>query len=254
MLPDPAELTLRPLRAPRRLTLAEQVTRDLTARMEGGELRPGDQLPTERELMARYGVSRTVIREAMSSLRAAGRLATQQGRGAFVLEPAPQLSAYRLDPSEAGAAADVLKLMEIRIALESEAASLAAQRRDEAGLAELTRIVSEFEASIEDPEQSAVHDQAFHLCVARLSGNAYFGSLLGGLSSRLLPRARIDLFKEDAAAKLAYLRLLQVEHANILDAIRRADAEGARAAMRLHLTNSRERLRAALDRLGGAAP
>jgi DNA-binding FadR family transcriptional regulator len=73
------------------------------------------------------------------------------------------------------------------------------------------------------------------------------------MGSGLLPRARIDLFKEDAAAKLAYLRVLQVEHANILDAIRRADAEGARAAMRLHLTHSRERLRVALERLDGGS-
>jgi GntR family transcriptional repressor for pyruvate dehydrogenase complex len=201
--------------------------------------------------MARYGVSRTVVREAMSSLRAAGRLATQQGRGAFVLEPPPRLSAYRLHPSEASVAGDMLALMEIRIALEAEAASLAAQRRDAAGLAALARIAGDFEASIEDPARSALHDRDFHLCVAALSGNAYFGSLLGGLGPGLLPRARIDLFKEDEAAKLAYLRVLQVEHFNILDAIRRADAEGARAAMRLHLTHSRERLRAALERLDG---
>lgn len=250
---DPTGLSLHLLRDPRRLSLSEQVTRDLDARITQGELRPGDRLPTERELMARYGVSRTVVREAMSSLRAAGRLATQQGRGAFVLEqPAPGTLAYRLHPSEADAAGDMLALMEIRIALEAEAASLAAQRRDEAGLATLTRIAEDFEASIGDPAQSAVHDREFHLCVARLSGNAYFGSLLGGLGAGLLPRARIDLFKEDAAAKLAYLRLLQVEHGNILDAVRRADAEGARAAMRLHLTLSRERLRAALDGLEGA--
>jgi GntR family transcriptional regulator, transcriptional repressor for pyruvate dehydrogenase complex len=249
MLPEQAALILPRLRDPGRLSLAEQVTRDLLARMTQGELRPGDRLPTERELMARYGVSRTVVREAMSSLRAAGRLQTQQGRGAFVLEPAPVPVAYRLDPSEAGVAGDVLVLMEIRIALESEAASLAAQRRDEGGVAELARIALAFEQSIEDPDRSAAQDRAFHLCVAALSGNPYFGALLGGLGEGLLPRARIDLFKDDAAAKRAYLRVLQVEHGNILDAIRRADPEGARAAMRLHLTHSRERLRAALDRL-----
>ena len=247
----PAPLNLPLLRQPRRLSLADRVTQDLAARIAQGELRPGDQLPTERALMERYGVSRTVVREAMSSLRAAGRLATQQGRGAFVLQPAAQTLSYRLDPSEAGDAEDVLKLMEVRIALESEAASLAAQRRDAAGLASLVRIAADFEASVADPGQSTVHDQAFHLCVAELSGNGHFAGLMTGLSPRLLPRARIDLFKDDEDARLAYLRTLQVEHANILEAIRRADAEGARAAMRLHLSNSRERLRAALDRLAG---
>jgi len=248
---DPQPLVLPRLREPRRVSLAEQVVRDLAARMAQGELRPGDQLPTERALMQRYGVSRTVVREAMSSLRAAGRLATQQGRGAFVLDPAAQAPTYHLHPSEAGDAEDVLKLMEIRIALESEAASLAARRRDAAGLAELQRIADAFGDSVADPARSTVHDQAFHLCVSELSGNGYFGAMLGGLSPRLLPRARIDLFKDDEVARLAYLQTLQVEHANILEAIRRADAEAARAAMRLHLSNSRERLRAALDRLGG---
>ncbi len=249
---DRAPLATPRIQEPRRLSLTEQVTHDLLSRMNQGELRPGDQLPTERELMQRYNVSRTVVREAISSLRAAGRLATRQGRGAFVLDPASQPLAYRLEHSEIGAAEDVLKLMEIRIALESEAASLAAQRRSEEGLEALSRIGRDFEASADVPEQSAIHDQAFHLMIADLSGNAYFRTLLTGLSPHLLPRARIDLFKDDAAARGAYLRALQVEHAHILDAIRRGDAEGARGAMRLHLTNSRQRLRAALERLGAS--
>jgi DNA-binding FadR family transcriptional regulator len=251
-MPSEPALTVARLRNPGRLSLAEQVTRDLTGRIAQGELRPGDQLPTERELMARYGVSRTVIREAMSSLRASGRLATQQGRGAFVLDPAVQPISYHLEPSDIGTVEDVLKRMDIRIALESEAASLAAQRRDAEGAAALARIAEKFDASIHDPAQSAVHDQAFHLCVAGLSGNAYFGALLGGMSPYLLPRVRIDLFKDDAVARLAYLRVLQVEHASILSAIQRADPEGARAAMRLHLTHSRERLRAGLDQMAQA--
>ena len=249
MSADRVPLAAPRIQEPRRLSLTEQVTHDLMGRINQGELRPGDQLPTERELMQRYHVSRTVVREAISSLRAAGRLATRQGRGAFVLDPASQPVSYRLEHSEVGAAEDALKLMEIRIALESEAASLAAQRRDEAGLEALERIAMDFEASVESPEQSAAHDQAFHLQIADLSGNSYFRTLLTGLSPHLLPRVRIDLFKGDGAAKVAYARTLQVEHAHILDAIRRGDVEGARGAMRLHLTNSRERLRSALAQL-----
>ena len=252
MSADRVSLVIPRIQEPRRLSLTEQVTHDLQSRITQGELKPGDQLPTERELMQRYHVSRTVVREAISSLRAAGRLATRQGRGAFVLDPASQPLSYRLEHSEIGAAEDVLKLMEIRIALESEAASLAAQRRGEAAVEPLERIAAQFDASVETPEQSTVHDQAFHLCIADLSGNAYFRTLMTGLSPHLLPRLRIDLFKDDAAAKVLYLRTLQVEHAHILDAIRRGDAEGARGAMRLHLTNSRERLRKALVQLASA--
>jgi GntR family transcriptional repressor for pyruvate dehydrogenase complex len=232
-----------------RLSLAEQVTRDLTARLATGELRPGDQLPTERELVDHYKVSRTVVREAISSLRAAGRLVTRQGRGAFVLEPPPEAPGYRLNPAEIGTAQDMLRVMEVRIAIEAEAAYLAADRRQDGQVAELVALHDAFGAAAGDAEGSAGRDEEFHLRIAHLTGNGYFASLLAGLAPRLLPRARLDLFRADGAARLAYHRRLQLEHGNILDAVARGDAEAARAAMRLHLTNSRERLRAALRQL-----
>jgi len=231
---------------PGRVPLTVQVARDLQARIARGELRPGDQLPTERELVARYGVSRTVVREAVSTLRAGGLLSTRQGRGAFLLAP-PDPPPARLDASEIGPLRDVVKLMEIRVSLESEAAFLAAQRRTPEGLAELTAAAADFGRSVETPEESSAHDQAFHLCIARLSGNEYFAALLSGLSPSLLPRARVDLFRGDRLSTVAYLRRLEAEHIRIRDAVAEGDAEGARAAMRLHLTNSRERLRAVLE-------
>jgi DNA-binding FadR family transcriptional regulator len=100
------------------------------------------------------------------------------------------------------------------------------------------------------PDSSAEHDVRFHLEIARATGNHYFTELYAGLAPRLVPRARLDLFKNDPHGKLAYLQRIQQEHAHIHQAIVRGDAEAARAAMRLHLTNSRERLRAALDRRG----
>ena len=235
----------------RRTPLAVRVSRDLLERIEGGELRPGEQVPTEHALMQRYGVSRTVVREAISSLRAAGRVATRQGRGAFVL--APPAPAPLPGVAEIGRLRDVVKLVEIRLALEAEAAALAAQRRATGQMAELDAISAAFAASADTPERSTAHDQDFHLCVARMSGNEYFADLLAGLSPNLLPRARVDLFGGDRQAHSDYLRRLETEHAQIRDAIGRADAEGARAAMRLHLTNSRERLLAALRAAAASA-
>ncbi|MBP0445322.1 FadR family transcriptional regulator [Roseomonas sp. SSH11] len=234
-----------------RLPLTIRVSRDLQARINHGELRPGDRLPTERELMARYGVSRTVVREAISSLRASGQIETQQGRGAFVLAPVPV--PQRLDAADIGPLEDVLKLVEIRIALESEAAALAAQHRSPAQLTELDAISHAFAQTLEEPDDSATHDQDFHLCVARMSGNSYFADLLSGLSPSLLPRTRVDLYRGDQRAKADYLRRLLMEHAQIRDAIARSNADEARAAMRLHLSHSRERLRLALEtaRQGG---
>ena len=235
---------------PRRLSLTQRVTRELLAEIERGGLRPGDQFPTERELTARYGVSRTVIREAMSSLRASGRLVVEQGRGAFLRAPAPE-AAYRLDPAEIGTAEDVLRLMELRIALEAEASALAAQRRDVPGFETLSRLARRFEAGMEDSAASRRLDLDFHLQIAALTGNPYFGQVLSGFAAHLLPRARLDLFRDDAAARAEYQHRLHLEHAHILEAIGRGDADGARAAMRLHLSNSRERLRRALEEAGG---
>jgi DNA-binding FadR family transcriptional regulator len=228
-------------------SLTTQVLRDLSGRIEKGELKPGDRLPTERELMALYGVSRTVVREAVSSLRSSGRIATQQGRGAWVLDPPASLG-FRLEDADLTTAQDVLQVMEIRIALESEAAALAALRRTTEQLAALRQAFDALESSLARPDSSAEHDVRFHLEIARATGNHYFTELYAGLAPRLVPRARLDLFKNDPDGKVAYLQRIQQEHAQILQAIARSDPEAARAAMRLHLTNSRERLRAALDR------
>ena len=230
-------------------SLTTQVLRDLSARIEKGELKPGDRLPTERELMALYGVSRTVVREAVSSLRSSGRIATQQGRGAWVLDP-PSSLGFQLDDADLSTVKDVLQVMEIRIALESEAAALAAQRRTSEQLTALRQAFDALEASLSRPDSSAEHDVRFHQEIARATGNHYFTELYSRLAPRLVPRARLDLFKNDPEGKVAYLQRIQQEHAQIQQAIARGDAEAARAAMRLHLTNSRERLRAALERRG----
>jgi DNA-binding FadR family transcriptional regulator len=246
-MPDQVRgLLRRSIGRPQRDSLTTQVLRDLAARIERAELKPGDQLPTERELMVTYGVSRTVVREAISSLRASGRIDTQQGRGAFVLEPEGSFR-FRIDASDLGTVRDVLQVMEVRIALESEAAALAAQRRTPEQLAEISAALDRLDASIEVPERSVAEDVAFHLSIARATGNAYFTELFSRLAPLLVPRARLDLFKDDRAGWVEYLRRIQPEHAQLHQAIARGDSEAARAAMRLHLTNSRERLRTALD-------
>ncbi|MGH8799173.1 MAG: FadR/GntR family transcriptional regulator [Casimicrobiaceae bacterium] len=228
-------------------SLTAQVLRELAARIERGELKTGDRLPTERELMAAYRVSRTVVREAISSLRASGRIDTQQGRGAFVLAPAFALP-YIVDPAELRKIGDVLQILDLRIGLESEAASLAAQRHTAPQLADIRAALDTLEAGVAAAETSVAPDLRFHLAIIRATGNPYFIDLFTQLGTMLIPRASVDLFKNDRKAKVRYLGLLQQEHAQICQAIARGDAEAARAAVRLHLTNSRERLRATLER------
>jgi DNA-binding FadR family transcriptional regulator len=231
-------------------SLTAQVLRALSASIESGKLRPGDRLPPERELMQRYRVSRTVVREAIASLRSSGRIDTQQGRGAFVLAP-PFAYTYAVDASDLSKIGDVLQIMDLRIALESEAASLAAQRHTPAQLKRIRMALDALQAGIQAAGTAVSADLEFHLEIIRATGNAYFIDLFSQLGPLMIPRARVDLFKDDRRARTRYLALIQQEHAQIYQAIARRDAEAARAAVRLHLSNSRERLRGALERGSG---
>jgi DNA-binding FadR family transcriptional regulator len=230
-------------------SLTSQVLRDLSGRIERGELKPGDRLPTERELMAAYRVSRTVVREAISSLRASGRIETQQGRGGFVL-PAPVSLPYALGALDRATISDVLQIIDLRIGLESEAAALAAQRHTRAQLDDIHAALRSLEAEIGSADTSVQSDIQFHLKIVQATGNPYFTDLFVQLAPLLIPRARVDLFKSDRRAKIRYLQRIQGEHEQLYEAIARRDVDAARAAVRLHLSNSRERLRSALEHTG----
>jgi DNA-binding FadR family transcriptional regulator len=227
--------------------LTTSVIRALSARIERAELKPGDRLPTERELMEAFGVSRTVVREAISSLRAEGLVITRQGKGAFLARDAAR-AAFRIDEADLVTLQDVVRVMEVRIGLEAETAALAAARRTDAHIAQMRVALEEIEAALGSTEKSAGADLRFHLGVAEATGNGYFVDLLRQLGPLLIPRARIDTFRSDEAGRRAYLRRVNQEHARVLEAIVRGDAEAARAAMRAHLVHGRERIRAAFDR------
>lgn len=228
-------------------SLTAQVLRVLSSQIESGALKPGDRLPAERELMETFKVSRTVVREAIASLRSSGRIDTQQGRGAFVLPP-PFAYPYVVDASDLAQIGDVLSIMDLRIGLESEAASLAAQRHSRGQLADIGAALENLEGGIRAADAAVSPDFQFHLAIIRATGNPYFIDLFTQLGPRIIPRARLDLFHDDRKARVRYLELIQLEHAQMYQAIARRDGEAARAAVRLHLTNSRERLRAARER------
>ena len=232
-------------------SLPAAVTRDLSARIRRGELTPGAQLPTERGLMDAYGVSRTVVREAISSLRAEGLVITQQGKGAFVpREPRP--ASFRIAEADLVTIQDVLRVMELRIGLEAEAAALAALRRSAAQVARMRSALADLEKSVESAEASVQADLRFHLQIGEATGNDYFVNLLRQLGPLLIPRARVDTFRNDPAGRTAYLQRVNGEHERVIEAIARGDPDAARAAMRVHLVNGRERIRAAFERATGA--
>jgi DNA-binding FadR family transcriptional regulator len=218
--------------------LADQIVEDLKRRILDGGIAPGEKLPGENSLVEEFGVSRTVVREAVSRLQAAGLVETFQGRGSFVLEVPERAAGLR----EVRSHRDVLDLMDFRIGVESEAAGLAAVRRTDHQLKGIERALDDFRRVGDDPGRSVAADFAFHLKVAVASGNRFYSDLIGELGPMMimLPRTRLDPAYEMSDPD--HLTRVVHEHENILAAIARADPEAARAAMRVHLSSTRHRL------------
>lgn len=229
----------------RRETLTSQLVRALTERIAKGDLKPGDRLPSEQDLIAEFNVSRTVVREAISSLKAAGLVATQQGVGAFV-QPGALSAPFRIDESSLDVVKEVIAVLELRIGLEAEAAALAAQRRQPQHVEAMREALDRMAVAIEASEDAVAPDFDFHRTIAEATGNPHFTHLFGYLGALLIPRARVQTFRFFAPDRTEYLKRVNREHEDIYQAILRQDTDAARSAMRLHLSNSRERLRSAM--------
>ncbi len=229
-------------RARRARGLVSEVVDNLAASIRQGQLQQGDKLPTEAEIMTRFDVSRTVVREAISRLQASGLVETRHGIGTFVIAP-PESGNFKIAPEDFATVADVIALLELRISLETEAAGLAAQRRTQANLVQLEAALKGFHDAIQNDQDAVPSDFQFHMEVARSTGNQHFADLMTYLGTMIIPRTRVNTLQNAPEGRLQYLLRVHGEHENIYAAIRQQDSESARAAMRTHLSNSRERLR-----------
>ena len=225
-------------------TLALELVDALGDRIRDGRLAAGAKLPTEAAIMGEFGVSRTVVREAISKLQASGLVATRHGVGTFVVGLG-DAAAFRIAPDQFATLRDVIAVLELRIGVETEAAALAAARRTAQNLADMRGALDAFAAANEAGRDAVGPDFQFHLEIARATQNAHFAELLGTLGTMIIPRARLEPAEPLSPERREYLRRVNGEHESIYDAIAAQDAEAARAAMRTHLANSRERRRRA---------
>jgi len=237
--------------APRRpRNLAAGLVESMTARIRDGQMRAGDKLPTEAAIMAEFGVSRTVVREALSKLQAGGLVETRHGVGTFVVGTG-EATNFRIAPEQIATAREVIAVLELRIGLETEAAGLAAVRRTDANVHVMRHALAAFSKAIDDNGDALAPDFQFHLEIARATQNVHFLELMTYLGTMIIPRARLNTAKVAGETRREYLRRVNTEHENICNAIANHDPEAARAAMRTHLANSRERLRRAHEAAGG---
>jgi GntR family transcriptional regulator, transcriptional repressor for pyruvate dehydrogenase complex len=230
----------------RRETLTSQLVKALTEKIAQGELTAGDRLPTEQELIETFGVSRTVVREAISSLRATGLVSTQQGVGAFVREaPAPP---FTTTAANLEILHEVVQVLELRIGVEVEAAALAAQRRETHHLQLMRESVTRMSEAIETEADTVEPDLLFHRTIADATANPHFAQLFSYLGALLIPRTRLDTYRFTPEDRASYLHRVNREHQVVFQAIERRDVDAACSAMRMHLSNSRDHLRKGFER------
>lgn len=214
-----------------RVRLADQLYGQIFDQIASGRLNVGDKLPSEHEICEKFGVSRPVVREALLRLRADGLVTAHQGLGTFVShQPAPRLKTFS-DVQNVGA---YLRAQEVRVALEGDAARLAALRRTDEQLHKIGEAHAAFVEELEHGRVSPEADLAFHASIAEASGNDFYLGVLETIHESISGFMRLTLSLTRTGSRQRAQRVAD-EHAAILGAIREQDAERARIAMQFHL-------------------
>jgi GntR family transcriptional repressor for pyruvate dehydrogenase complex len=227
----------------RTVDLTARVKADLLRFIADNRLKTGGKLPPVEQLCQKFAVSRTVVREAIASLKAEGRLRSLRGSGVYVAEPdgrAGGSAMFMAAPQEIG---DVLEFMEFRIAVEVEAAGLAAERRTETNLLRMGQAMTQFSSLMTGNGLASSADRAFHGAIADAANNPRFRLFVDAMGERLIPRRALGASFADDKDRSDFLETIEIEHQRIFDAIHDREPDKARLAMRRHLEDGRRRYR-----------
>jgi GntR family transcriptional repressor for pyruvate dehydrogenase complex len=231
---------VQPLAAPAKMP--DRVTEALLELIRNGAYPPKSRLPSEAEMAQHFGVSRTVIREAVSRLKSEGLVESRQGSGVFVRElglDAP----FRIDPAVVDSIQQVLQVAELRRGMEAEIAALAAERASPAQIDEIGKRLQAIDDDVAAGGDGVEADIEFHRSIARATGNPHFLALWDFLGQFL--KGTIKLTRAWEALEEDTRQQVMQEHRLIYDAIARKDAEAARATARKHMEMSSQRIRTA---------
>jgi DNA-binding FadR family transcriptional regulator len=231
-------------RTPPPQPLREVVIETLRKQIIDGDYAPGDQLPTEPVLVARFGYSRTVIREALAALRADRLIDSRHGVGVFVLGPTRPSAELEVFSQATDKISDIIEELELRIGIEVEAAGLAALRSSPAQEAEIQSLVDEFKILVDRGESTDEADFRFHMAIARATNNGRFHAFLEHVGKRIIPRVKFRSVMGGIDPLPNRDHILLKEHEEVAEAISARDAEQARDAMRRHLQGGIKRYRA----------
>lgn len=215
--------------------LYEQIVRQIEESVLKGTLKPGDQLPAERELAQQLGVSRTAVREAVKALREKGLVEAYSGRGTFITDGTSHAARQSFDLMvKIGQQESSANLAELRLILEPGIAALAALRIEEEYLVAMRDAVAVMDRSLKDPAAYIEADLDFHLALAETVANPLILSLIDSIVG-LLREQRIKIFNVEGGPQRG-----QVHHKRILEAMEQRNPEMARNAMSAHLEQVRQ--------------
>lgn len=235
------------------ISLADALFSKLEARILSGEMPPGSRFPSQKEIAEAERVSRTVVREAVARLEAQGFAVSRQGSGVYVPDNV-RYRAFQVTREELRELSDVVKLLEMRLAIEAEMAALAAARRTVEDISAMRSALRRMEEVREDPVASAQADAAFHMTIARATKNDYYVRLMDFLGIRLVPPRNLYLRDHPPQSHNAYAAKVHAEHEAILESIVRMDANRARSAARRHMQESLNRHTALSNALDESVP
>lgn len=221
----------------RRTTLSDRVYHVLYSRIINGEYPTNQKLPSETTLASEFDVSRPVLREALERLRKEDMIYSRQGAGSFV-------RAHRTMPvgyARVETLADIQRCYEFRLNLETEAAALAAERRNDATLEEIAASLDMLRDATESLQHREDADFAFHTGITKASNNHYFEVSLRALREQIYVGMTLHGNALINEGPVGLANVLD-EHSAIFHAIRDRKANEARELMRKHLEHSRDRL------------
>ncbi|MCK4205180.1 FadR family transcriptional regulator [Brucella pituitosa] len=222
--------------------LPARIATQIGSDIHEGRLQPGDKLPTEHVLSKSFGVSRSVVREAIAQLRNEGLVDTRQGVGAFVTER--QTRSIRINEDELFSRDSFRDLFQLRFPLEIEAAGLAAAHHTADDLARLDEALEQMTGAAKWTDQGIVADLAFHKAVADATGNEYFSTFVGFIIERISHAINVARSK---AILEEIVNITIEEHVSLRDAIASRNPLVARDAMRKHLMGAAARIGLALE-------
>lgn len=213
---------------------SSEVVSKIEKEVLSGKLNPGERLPSEEKLCEQFGVSRTVIREAIQQLRGRGMLRTLKGSGSYIADPSLNSLSSALETYSVLTKEDsFLQLIDFRILVETECARLAAQHAGQRDLEEISQLMDDMKKSVGNREQFSQEDIAFHSTIAKASRNNIYLTVLCGLEKRCIEYAYTNRGDEDWYGSVI------ATHKDVYDAIAAGKADEAASAMRQHLLLSR---------------